>query len=125
VYYKFLETVVAISRLGKEFSTVQSFMDRILVLADISDSLKKRTSTAEDETDKLKSDLNAFSESIQKSLIKSQVILPLLQRQAGEAAAITANKRRKLENILETKIDKRYVNGYFGLLPHLVKVENH
>ena len=36
------------------------------------------------------------------------VILPLLQRQAGEAAAITANKRRKLENILETKIGKDF-----------------
>lgn len=104
-YQDFLETVVNMAK--NDFLNVQSFMNRILVLVEISNILKKRIKTAFDENVHQAKDVEIHNENTQKELMKNLVKLPTLQRQADEAAANAATKQRELDNIEENKLGKR------------------
>jgi len=108
-YQDFLEMVVLLAQ--DDIKNVQSFMNRILVLVEISNILKKRTKSATDENTQLANDVETHHENTQKEVMKSLVTLPILQRLAAEAAAQAAAKRRKLDNIEENKQGIRRSNN--------------
>ena len=68
----------------------------------------------EKKTEEEAESLEKFIENTRKKFLKSNVTLPLLQREHAKAAAKTQTKKRELLNINESKQEKRYIQ-YFDL----------
>ena len=66
----------------------------------------------EKKTEEEAESLEKFIENTRKKFLKSNVTLPLLQREHAKAAANHQTKKRELLNINESKQEKRYVQHF-------------